>query len=260
MGLPLLVEDRPLGLLGLASTKVEGYGPRHAELAAAFAAQAALALENERLIRQTRELAALEERQRLARDLHDVVSQTLFSASLIAEVLPRVWERNQEMGRESLRDLHQLTRGALAEMRTLLMELRPTSLLELDLDELLPQLGEVVTGRSRIPVKLDLDEPPRLPADVRINLYRIAQEALSNVAKHSNATQATVTLRSPASGGVELKIDDDGQGFDPDNVAANSLGLDIMRERAVEIGALLRINSRPGEGTSISAHWRPKVA
>ena len=259
MGLPLLVEDRPLGLLGLASAEVDGYGAREAELAAAFASQAALAIENERLIKQTRELAALEERQRLARDLHDAVSQTLFSAGLIAEVLPRVWERDRETGRQALQDLHQLTRGALAEMRTLLMELRPASLLDLDLDELLPQLGEAVTGRSRIPVTLDVQEAPALPPDVRINLYRIAQEALANVAKHSNATTSTVTLRGLPPAGVELRIVDDGVGFYPDTIAANSLGLDIMRERAAEIGAQLSIDSRPGQGTSVSARWQPKA-
>jgi signal transduction histidine kinase len=221
-------------------------------------------MENARLYEQSRALAAMEERQRLARDLHDAVSQTLFSASLIAEVLPRVWARSPEAGMQSLSDLHQLTRGALAEMRSLLVELRPAALLEVGLEDLVPQLADVVTGRSRIPVTLDIEDVDALPADVQINLYRIAQEACSNVAKHSNATAATMALHGlpPAEGegpaGVELRVADNGRGFDPEQTAPNSLGLDIMRERAAEIGAELSIDSRPGEGTTVTAVWRGK--
>ncbi len=155
-------------------------------------------MENARLYEQAQALAALEERQRLARDLHDAVSQTLFSASLIAEVLPRLWERNPAEGQRSLAELHQLTRGALAEMRTLLLELRPAALLEVGLADLLRQLAEAVTGRSRVPIDLSLDKPYPLPPDVQVNLYRIAQEALSNVAKHSGASRATVSSALPA--------------------------------------------------------------
>jgi GAF domain-containing protein len=122
-----------------------------------IADQAAVAVENTRLIAEVQDKATLEERQRLARDLHDAVTQMLFSDSLPAEVLPRLWERDPEAAWQSLQDLRLLTRGALAEMRTLLLELRPIALREAALGALLRQLAEAVTGRTRLPITLRLD-------------------------------------------------------------------------------------------------------
>jgi len=256
------------GMLEVHYAEVKPADPRQVDLALAFASQAAVAMETARLYRQAQALAALEERQRLARDLHDAVSQTLFSASLIAEVLPRLWERNPAEGRRSLAELHQLTRGALAEMRTLLLELRPAALLEVGLADLLRQLAEAATVRSRLPITLSLDKLAPLPPDLQVNLYRIAQEALSNVTKHSGASHATVTLRClPCAGEhgpavdratmapLELSIADDGRGFDLDAVPPSSLGLDIMRERAEAIGAALSIDSQIGQGTQVTVLW-----
>ena len=142
---------------------------------------------------EEREKAAIAERTRLARDLHDAVSQTLFSASLIAEVLPRIWEKNQPEGKKRLEEIRQLTRGALAEMRTLLLELRPAALADTDLGDLLHQLGESITGRARVPVDVTVNgECHVLTTEVKVALYRIAQEALNNVAKHSGAKRARV--------------------------------------------------------------------
>lgn len=272
IGVPLTMQDRVIGLLELYFAGLIHPEPHQVDMAQAFASQAAVAMENARLYRQAQSLAALEERQRLARDLHDAVSQTLFSASLIAEVLPRLWERNPAEGQRSLAELHQLTRGALAEMRTLLLELRPAALLEVGLADLLRQLAEAATGRSRLPIDLALDKLPLLPPNVQVNLYRIAQEALSNVAKHSEASHATVSLhRLPSSDHVaqglaagegqeaqaslELSITDDGRGFDPISIQPNSLGLDIMRERAEAIGARLTIHSQIGQGTQVTVFW-----
>ena len=200
--------------------------------------------------------AAAEERNRLARDFHDAVSQTLFSASLIADVLPRLWEKNPTEARKRLEEVRQLTRGALAEMRTLLLELRPASLVEADIGTLLHQLGESITGRSRIPVTVLIDGQCPLPTEVKVALYRISQEALNNVAKHSGATKAIVNLAcSPRE--VLLKITDDGRGFDTEINSSKSLGLGIIRERVKEIGASLSLQSRPGSGTEISITWKP---
>jgi signal transduction histidine kinase len=138
---------------------------------------------------RAKEEATMVERTRLARELHDAVSQTLFSASLIAEVLPRIWERNPEEGRKRLEEVRQLTRGALAEMRTLLFELRPAALQDVDIRDLLKQLGESVTGRSRIPVTLEINGECELPLDVKIALYRLCQEALNNIVKHAQASR-----------------------------------------------------------------------
>ena len=197
---------------------------------------------------------AIEERNRLARDLHDAVSQTLFSASLIAEVLPRLWERSPEEGLRRLEEVRQLTRGALAEMRTLLLELRPTALVEAELPNLLSQLAESISGRTRVPVTVSTKGDCSFPADVKVALYRIAQEALNNVAKHAGATEVKVNLLCEPDK-VTLKITDDGKGFDMSSVPSDSLGIGIMHERAGDIGASLSMQSWVGRGTEIMVVW-----
>lgn len=210
---------------------------------------------NEALLTQrARQQAAAEERNRLARDLHDAVSQTLFSASLISEVLPRLWQRDENEGRKRLEEVRQLTRGALAEMRTLLLELRPDALVEADIDYLLNQLGESITGRSRVPVTVAVTGRCAVPVEVKVALYRIAQESLNNVAKHAGAKEAKVKLLCRA-GRVTLQVSDDGKGFNTRGIPPNSLGLNIMRERAREIGATLTVRSKAGAGTTVKAVW-----
>jgi PAS domain S-box-containing protein len=254
MGIPLLVRDRVIGMLSLDHSQPNYYSPQQADLALAFANQVAVAIENARLYEQAESTAVTAERQRLARDLHDAVTQTLFSASLIAEVLPRLWERNPEEGRRRLAELRELTRGALAEMRTLLLELRPTALTEASLGDLLRQLSEAITGRARVPIALTVEGKCPLPPDVQVAFYRIAQEALNNVAKHAGASQATVSL-SCRPEKVELRIGDDGRGFVVAGVSPDHLGLGIMRERAEAIGAILDIKSEPGHGTQVVVSW-----
>ncbi len=206
------------------------------------------------LAQQARERAAAIERNRLARDLHDAVSQTLFSASLIADVLPKLWEKDEAEGRKRLEEVRQLTKGALAEMRTLLIELRPAALLEAKLDHLLKQLGESITGRARIPVTVSVRGEYSLPAEVKVVLYRVAQEALNNIAKHSEATAASVTLVYDKNR-VTLTVSDNGRGFDPKSTPLNSLGMGIMRERTRQIGARLAVRSEIGKGTTVRAVW-----
>jgi len=164
LGVPLMVQEHAIGMLASTIRNHYFYTSQHAELAMAFATQAAVAIENARLYKQAQELAAIQERQRLARDLHDSVSQSLFSASLSAEVLPRLWERQPEEGRRCLAELHRLTRGALAEMRTLLLELRPTALVETALGDLLSQLAEAIAGRARLPVTRIIEPYPPFAA------------------------------------------------------------------------------------------------
>mgnify|MGYP000067782600 CR=1 FL=1 len=197
--------------------------------------------------------AVAAERTRLARDLHDAVTQTLFAATLIAEVLPQVWNANPAEGARRLEDLRQLTRGALAEMRTLLVELRPNALVEIPLGALLRQLTEAVSGRARLPIQFSVDGERALPPDVQVALYRIAQEALNNVVKHARASQAFVTARLGRR--VRLTVADNGAGFDPAGVPADHLGLRIMRERAEGVGAQFSVYSERGEGTQISVTW-----
>jgi two-component system nitrate/nitrite sensor histidine kinase NarX len=209
---------------------------------------------NELLREKAAQDAVSAERTRLARDLHDAVTQTLLSATLIAEVLPDLWKMNITEDRCRLEELRQLTRGALAEMRTLLVELRPNSLVEVPLPALLRQLIEALAGRARIDLQLNSGGEGKLPADVQVSLYCIAQESLNNVIKHAKATQAVITLRMGDT--VRLTVADNGVGFDPSTVTADHLGLKIMRERAEAIGAKFSVYSEPGEGTQISVIWQ----
>jgi signal transduction histidine kinase len=210
----------------------------------------------QRQIDAVRREAAQQERQRLARDLHDSVTQTLYSISLIAEVLPRVWERHPEEGQRQVDELRTLARGALAEMRTLLHELRPATLTAIELGALLRQLGEAVGAQARLPVTTTVEglHARRLPPDVQVACYRIAQEALNNVVRHAHAGNVTLLLRYQPTG-VELTIHDDGRGFDLQRITPGRMGLDCMRERAEAIGARLMIESRPGQGTQLYLVW-----
>ncbi len=254
LAVPLIVKDELYGAITLYYHQPRELSDDDVELAMAFSDQAALAIENARLIDQAEEAAVAAERSRLARELHDAVTQTLFSASLIAEVLPRLWESNPEEGRRRLAELRRLTRGALAEMRTLLLELRPTALVEAEIGELLRQLADAATSTAGMPVELSVEGDCRLPPDVQIAIYRVAQEALNNVARHAHAARAQLELVCRGAE-ISLSIADDGSGFDRQAVGSESLGLGIMRERAEAIGAVLDIQSRPNEGTRVTLVW-----
>ena len=208
----------------------------------------------EQLARKAVAEAIIAERTRLARELHDAVTQTLFTASLIAEVLPILWEMDADEAKNSTEELRQLTRGALAEMRTLLLELRPAALTQTRLSDLIKQLCEAFIGRSRLPIKLHIEGDYELPPEVQIAFYRIAQESLNNVFKYARATQVDVVLIiSPSS--VHFETCDNGVGFVMGESKPTSLGLRIMRERAEAIGAEFQISSTLGSGTRVEATW-----
>jgi signal transduction histidine kinase len=254
LAVPLRIKDEVYGGLMLYYVEPRKFSDEEIELAVMFGDQAVLAIENAGLRARAERTAVAAERNRIARDLHDSVTQTLFSATLIAEVLPKLVERNGNEGMRRLEELRQLTRGALAEMRTLLLELRPATLMEVNVEELLRQLTEAARGRARIPIDLQAEVTVPLPPDVKIAFYYVAQEALNNVAKHARATSAYVNLASHASGAL-LAVLDDGLGFDVAQVTPEHLGLAIMRERSESIGGELTIDSKPGEGTEISIRW-----
>lgn len=258
LAVPLIVKEELYGAIALYYKEPRPFTDEDIELALAFSDQAALAIENARLIDQAEEMAVAAERSRLARELHDAVTQTLFSASLIAEVLPRLWEQNPDEGRKRLDELRRLTRGALAEMRTLLLELRPSALVEAQIGDLMRQLAEAASGGAGIPVDLAVDGNRPLPPDVQIAIYRIAQEALNNVERHSGASQARLVLDCRDKR-VELSISDDGSGFDVSRVGTESLGLGIMRERAEGIQAKLDVDSAVGDGTKITVVWSDEM-
>ena len=254
MWVPLAVRGRIIGGIGVAHEKRNYFTAHQADLALSVANQAAITMINSELYGRAQALAVLEERQRLARNLHDAVNQSLFSAGLIAEVLPRLWDRDQAEARRSLEDLRRLTRGAMAEMRALLAELRPSTLTDSDLGDLLRLLGNALEGRTSLPVVLTVSGEFTLPAEVQIAFYRICQEALSNVAKHAKAKQVEIDLKREGEV-TELRIHDDGLGFDPDEPVSGHYGLDMMRERAENAGLQLTITSQPGHGTELILNW-----
>jgi PAS domain S-box-containing protein len=254
LSVPLVVKGAIYGNLILYYTAPRKFSPEEIELAMTVGDQAALAIENARLRTQVERAAVAAERNRIARDLHDSVTQTLFSATLITEVLPKVMRNNPVESERLLGELRQLTRGALAEMRTLLLELRPAALGDVEIDELLRQLTEGVIGRARMPITLAIECDCSLPPDVKTAYYHVAQEALNNVAKHARATQAQVFLQGDPHQ-VTLSISDDGRGFVLDEVTSEHLGLGIMRERAEDIDATLAIKSQVGVGTEVTITW-----
>jgi nitrate/nitrite-specific signal transduction histidine kinase len=254
MVFPIKIAGRTIGVIEVEESRTDAFDELDIFNAQTLADQLAIAIENARLYEHAQELATLEERNRLARDLHDAVSQTLFSASLIAEVLPRIWQRNHDEGLKRLEEIRQLTRGALAEMRTLLLELRPSAISEAELPHLLTQLGESIRGRACVPVKINVAGDCSFPPDVKVAFYRIAQEALNNIAKHAQANQVKVDLICESSN-VTLSISDDGKGFEIGNIRPDSLGVGIMHERAAKIGATISVLSQPGHGTTIMVVW-----
>ncbi|MBD2518831.1 sensor histidine kinase [Nostoc sp. FACHB-973] len=203
---------------------------------------------------QLRKIAVEIERNRLARDLHDSVSQRLFSVATIAEALPRVWQRYPETAQQGLEELVQLTQGALAEMRNLLLDLRSSSLTEKPLSKLLEQLIEAILGRTSLQVitKLEGDRP--VSDEVKLVFCRITQEALNNIIKHAQATQLSVSFHSDSQKMV-LRIRDNGHGFDVTKISPDRLGIAIMKERAQSIGGSFQLKSCPGEGTEIILSW-----
>jgi ligand-binding sensor domain-containing protein/signal transduction histidine kinase len=255
---PLIVQRELYGALTLYYYSPREISQEEVDLAVTVAEQAALALETARLRDQAGELAASAERSRLARELHDAVTQTLFASNLVAEALPIIWERNPKEGQQRLKELGQLNRGALAEMRSLLLELRPAALLEAELADLFRYLTDAFTGRTHVPVSLQVDTDGRanknLPAEVKVGLYRIAQEALNNIAKHARASQVAMEVNCQV-GQIQIRIQDNGQGFDTRNVQAGHFGLGIMKERAASIGAVMEVNSEIGKGTEVYLSW-----
>jgi signal transduction histidine kinase len=255
LAVPLLVRGEAYGVLALEYRRAREFGDLDVRLAASFGAEVAMAIENARLRDEIRRSAAATERSRLARDLHDSVTQSLFAASLKAEAIRRRWEPTTEEARTNVEDVERLARGALAEMRTLLMEMRPDTLAEASLPTLLEQLSAAAGGSSRVHVHLDVRSGEQLPEDVSVALFRIAQESLQNVSRHSGASEAWVMLdlSGPV---VRLRVRDDGHGFDEAAVTPEHFGLAMMRERAADAGVAVLVESRPGGGTTVAAEWR----
>ncbi len=254
LAVPLVIRDEVYGALAFTYLRRRSLEDTQIRIARAFADQAALAIENARLRARVEETAVEAERTRLARDLHDGVTQSLFAASLKAEALADMLD-DRETALSAVEELRRLTRGSLAGMRTMLLEMRADALQRTPLPELLRHLVEASAGRIGADVKLNVEGRRRqLPPDAQSALYRIAQEALNNVARHAKAGQAWVDLRLSEEA-VRLQIGDDGRGFEPGGELPGHFGLQNMRERAEAIGGRFGIVSGPGHGTVVSVEW-----
>ena len=229
--LPIQARDERVGVLVIIGPEGGRFTEAQLALFQSIAEQLGVAIENARLFEQVGQAAIAAERNRLARDLHDAVTQTLFSASMIADVLPKIWERNPDEGRRRLEELRQLTRGALSEMRTLLVELRPAALLDTDLGDLVRHQVNAFIARTRVTVAYECNCAHNPPPEVKEATYRILQEAFNNIAKHAEASRVSVRLDC-LPGLVALAVEDDGIGFDPGDASLEGLGLGIMHERA----------------------------
>jgi signal transduction histidine kinase len=247
---PLVVRDELIGLLSIANRTIDAFTPRHAELATAIARQAAVAIENARLFEQVRGLAALEERQKLARELHDSVSQALFGIGLGAETAKAMLAKDPAKAAPPIDYVLQLAKGGMAEMRALIFELRPESLEQEGLVAALEKQATATGVRHGIAVELSLCPEPEIPLDLKEALYRIAQEAMHNTAKHAEAEHVTLRLAT-RSDGLTLDVVDDGKGFDATGSFPGHLGLVSMRERIARFGGAVEIESAPGAGTQV---------
>lgn len=250
---PLKVKERLIGVVRIDHNAPNAYTPRHAELALAFANQAAVAIENARLYARAQEAAMLEERQRLARDLHDSVTQALYGTTLYAEAAARLLAvGDYATATDYVRDVGHTTQEALREMRLLLFELRPPDLAQDGLAAALRTRMAAVEGRvPGLSTVVEVREDIPLPSPVEEALYGVAREALNNALKHASARQVRLSLRREDAA-VALEIEDDGDGFDPATAAhGGGFGLRGMTERVARVRGILSVRSTPGQGTVV---------
>jgi signal transduction histidine kinase len=217
-----------------------------------LAAHAAIAITNARLYEQSRELSIVAERNRLALDLHDAVSQKLFGLVLNAEAVQTLLERDPQAARFRVAKLQEQAQDALEELRSLVFELRPPDLEKDGVGGALRKHVELLRRLQQHEIELDVaDDVPADEARDR-EVLRIAQEALQNALRHAGAQRIAVRLRAD-DGRMLLEVEDDGVGFEPDeaNLRSRRLGLTSMEERAARLGGNLRIRSAPGAGTTV---------
>ncbi|MCX6023051.1 MAG: GAF domain-containing sensor histidine kinase, partial [Chloroflexi bacterium] len=247
---PLFIKGELYGGIVLYYQEAREFTEDDIGLAAALGDQAALAIENARLFAEALDKAALEERQRLARELHDSVSQALYGIALGARTARTLLDRDPSRVAAPLDYVLSLAEAGLAEMRALIFQLRPESLQSEGLAAGLAKAAASLRARHGIEVETDFGEEPDLPPAVKEALYRIAQEAMHNTVKHARAKKVAVTLRSDGTLAT-LEVRDDGVGFDPSGSFPGHLGLKSMRERAARLGGRLDITSAPETGAVI---------
>jgi signal transduction histidine kinase len=249
---PLLVRDRAIGQLSLGKQEPCYFTDADVELVVAFASQVAVAIENAQLYEQSRQLAVVEERQRIARELHDSVSQALYGILLSASAVRNMLDTDPNEAIEPVDSVVSLASAGLAEMRALLFELRPESLETEGLVAAIEKRAIAVRARYGLDVRLSLCSEPDLPLRVKETFARVLQEAVHNVIKHAGARAVDVILDFQ-DGALRLTVQDDGAGFDASAAHPGHLGLTSMRERLTLLTGDLKIESSPGVGTTVTA-------
>jgi PAS domain S-box-containing protein len=250
--LPLVSRDRALGAIFFCYLPGQEPGEDERVFLEAVADQTAVALENARLFSEARGKAALEERQRLARELHDSVSQALYGIALGAKTARTLLDQNPQRAADPVEYVLSLAEAGLAEMRALIFELRPESLEKEGLVAALEKQTAALRARHEIGVEALLCDEPEASPEAKEAVYRIAQEALHNTVKHARANNVRITMEC-ASGFINLEAADDGVGFEAGNEFPGHLGLRSMRERAERLGGTLEVEAAPGRGTRIRA-------
>jgi len=252
LGAPVVVEGLVIGFLCVFNANVGFFTHLHAQQLITFANQAGVAINNARLFEQAQSVAVLHERQRVAQELHDSVNQDLFAASTYADLLPKAISKKPELVPQYAQDISRLIRGAVAQMRMILIELHPSTLVTTGLGVLIQQLCDVFSRQTDIPVVLSVNDIKIiLEEHIQVALYRIVQEALHNIEKHAEATQVRTILQI-TDRQVELIVEDNGSGFNMDTITEVHFGLRGMQERAQSIAAEFLIESQIGVGTKIS--------
>jgi signal transduction histidine kinase len=254
IGIPLIIRDHVTGLVSLTHSESGYYTQRHTRLAETITNQIAVAIENARLYEQAQNLATLEERHRIARELHDSVTQLLYGICLYSTATSRsIRNENFTQVEENLAEIKEDALQALQEMRLLILELNPPLLQKEGLVAALQASLDAIETRTGLETELITDGIGRLPRTIEPELYRIAMEALNNLVRYARARKVTVDLQARG-GWVFLEICDNGVGFDQEK-ARNSggMGLSSMEQRARQVGGRLEITSSPGTGTKISA-------
>ena len=249
---PLVSRGRVLGAINFSYLQGEQPGEDEKVFLSAVTDQAAVVVDNARLFSEARGKAALEERQRLARELHDSVSQALYGIALGARTARALLDRDPEQVADPLDYVLSLADAGLAEMRALIFELRPESLETEGLIAALEKQASALRARHEVEVEAVLCDEPNVPFEKKEALYRIAQEALHNTVKHARAKGVDLKVECDP-GSIALTISDDGTGFDPQGEFPGHLGLRSMRERAARLGGTLELESAPGKGTYIRA-------
>jgi NarL family two-component system sensor histidine kinase LiaS len=256
LGMPIISNDETLGFINVNKHESGFFSQKDIQHLEAFAEHASLSIKNARLHQTAQELAVLKERQRLASDLHDSVSQVIFSLCITAESQARMIEKGDYVQVKALSEIIRLSAANVhAEMSLLMLELRPMSLSTSTLADLLKQLVIGTLGRyTSVEIETIIEKTPTLAIEPKNAIFRILQEALNNVVKHAGAGKVTVKLLSQDDT-IHLTIEDDGHGFDPETQAPG-IGLHIMRERATKIGSELKIKSSKDKGTCITLTYQ----